>query len=229
MLDICRKMYHLTELFIASMGPLMDGCIKEEEAEEQRQSSALHDYGRQSSLILEQISSLPSAAVQDHFRTNDWVYEACRIAAVIYTRAITGLEPFSKVGECSHSNASFNSVDSASGRSTTCLPSTQSLPEELFEALRKTDLENVWKDTAGVLYWVCAVGAAAARTPDGINNIDSTIPDPPQSYSVWVRRNLAKHAFRTMAILVPQHPTPIIMAQKKLYRVQELIREASRR
>ncbi|EAT91356.2 hypothetical protein SNOG_01707 [Parastagonospora nodorum SN15] len=161
--------------------------------------------------------------VQGHSRSNDWVYEACRIAAVIYTNAIKNL---SKIGDYDPSI----SAGCCSSRGDTAPSPTKSLPEQLFEALQKTDLAGIWQDMAGVLYWVCVVGAAAAHTlaAAAANNASPSMEyNPQQSYPVWVRRNLDMHAFRTMAILVPQHPTPIIIAQKKLYRVQEVIREAA--
>jgi hypothetical protein len=227
-LDILREMRHLTNLFIATMSPHMDGSIKEEQIDEQHQSSAFVEHGLRSTTIRAHISSLPSAEEQGHSRSNDWVYEACRIAALMYTRAIVDLEPFSTIGNPDYSNGSLDHA---------CWPSTdhsppqsymRSLPEQLFEAVRRTDHANIWGDMAGVFYWVCAVGAAAARTPAGIDNtLQSMTCNRAQSYPVWVRRSLAMHATRTMVLLVAVHPTPIVMAQKNLYRVQELIRKAN--
>jgi hypothetical protein len=59
--------------------------------------------------------------------------------AIFYAQAIIEQEPFSKTA-------------------------TMALIDKLYEALKNTYLANVWKDMAGVLYWVCAVGAAATRT-----------------------------------------------------------------
>ncbi|KAH3915100.1 hypothetical protein HBI56_015580 [Parastagonospora nodorum] len=221
--DIIFQMRHLTDVFIESMGPATDLCIKKEEIYDGPQSIALLGYHNRSLAIHTQISSLLSAEVQGHSRSNDWVYEACRIAAVIYTNAIKNL---SKIGDYDPSI----SAGCCSSRGDTAPSPTKSLPEQLFEALQKTDLAGIWQDMAGVLYWVCVVGAAAAHTlaAAAANNASPSMEyNPQQSYPVWVRRNLDMHAFRTMAILVPQHPTPIIIAQKKLYRVQEVIREAA--
>lgn len=40
----------------------------------------------------------------------------------------------------------------------------------LFETLKRTDMDDIWSDMSGVLYWVFAVGAAATRvnTPTNI-------------------------------------------------------------
>jgi len=218
--DIIFQMYHLTEVFIESMGPATDICIKKEEIFDGPQSIALLGYHNRLLAIHTQISTLPSAEVQGHSRSNDWVYESCRIAAVIYTNTIKNL---SKMGDCDPSvPASWGS-----SHGNIAPPPTKSLPEQLFETLQKTDLAGIWQDMAGVLYWVCVVGAAAAHTLTATNIASQAMEYPEHSYPVWVRRNLDMHAFRTMAILVPQHPTPIIMAQKKLYRVQEVIREAA--
>lgn len=214
-------MHHLTDVFIESMGPVRDVYIKKEEMYDGPQSIALLGYHNRLLAIHTQISSLPSAEVRGHSRPNDWVYEACCIAAVTYTNAIKNL---SKVRDCDPSI----SESWGSSRGNTAPPTTMSLPEQLFEALQKTDLAGIRQDMDGVLYWVCVVGAAAAHTLAATNNASQAMEyNPEHSYPVWVRRNLDMHPFRTMAILVPQHPTPIIMAQKKLYRFQEVIREAA--
>jgi hypothetical protein len=212
-------MRELTDLFINRIGSVAGSYIKEEEVDERHGSYAIVEYGDKSLAIYRYVLSLPSAQEEGHPSSNDWVYEACRITAIIYTEAIVALEQFSKVGDINYSRGSFTS---AHWSSRTC---TKSLPEKLYEALEHTDIASVWGDMAGVLYWVCAVGAAAARTPVGSNSgSESIVCERQQYYPVWVQRCLAMTATRTMIILVSKHPTPMVIAQRRLYEVQELIR-----
>lgn len=109
---------------------------------------------------------------------------------------------------------------------TTCRLPTETLVGKLYKTLEHTDLDNIWKDMAGVLYWACAVGTAAARTPFVSSKARLNILSHGQQTDlVWVRRCLARHAARTMCILVPQHPTPMLLTHRRLYKVQELIRK----
>lgn len=226
--NILCSMRDLTDLFIAYAEPLTDQCIKEDEEDEEHRSLAIFDYNDKSSAIRALMLSLPSAEEQGHPSSGDWVYEACRIAAVIHTEAIVELEPFSKIGDPRYSSGSLSNTGWTSTYRTTRPSPSKSLPEKLSEALGKTDCANIWSDMAGVLYWVCVVGAAAARTPAGMDNgLQSMTCNGQQSYPIWVRRSLAMHATRTMVILVALHPMPTIMAQRKLYRIQELIRAVS--
>jgi hypothetical protein len=206
-LDILRMMRDLTDLFIRRMGPHVDKHVKKEELDDEHHTHVLNRYGSQSHDIRNHVLTLPSAKDWGHPGSGDWVYEACRIAAVIYAEAIVELQDFSKVGDPCHTREAFW----AAIQHTTCSLHTDTLSRKLFEALEHTDLDNIWGDMAGVLYWVCTVGTTAARKGDSM-----------------LRRYLGKHAARTMCILVPQHPTPMQLTQRRLHKVQELIRELSR-
>jgi len=67
------------------------------------------------------------------------VYEACRIAAVIFQRAC-------------YMRVSLSSA----------VTNTNYIPE-LIAALKRTNLEARWGDMAGVLFWVTMIGASAAH------------------------------------------------------------------
>jgi hypothetical protein len=127
-----------------------------------RSIRALIEYTDKAREIRARIFALPSADSPNHLVSKDFVYEACRIVAIIYAQATVEQEPFSK---------------------TAMVP----LIDKLHEALKNTDLANVWNDMAGVPYWVCAVGAAAAQTTvvlekDPLSGTGSVITTP--SYSL---------------------------------------------
>jgi hypothetical protein len=213
---ILRDMRDLTDLFLTSSVESTNSLgIKVEDDE--RGSRHILEFREKAKDIHDNLASLPSAYATGHVASQDWVYEACRIASLIYTVAIIGRVPFSVAARsCAFRNISTSDLTANSG------PANQSLAaspaEALFEVLKLTDTANIWKDMAGVLYWVCAVGAAAAHTPFAI------IEDHrPSAYQTWVQQCLVMHGFRAMNILLFEHPTPMIMAQQKLLRVQEVL------
>jgi hypothetical protein len=200
-------MRDLTNLFIREMGPHVDKHVKKEELDDKHYTEVLIRYGNKSHEIRNHVLTLPSAREQGHLCSGDWVYEACRIAAVIYAEAIVEQQDFSTVGDHLYDREAFRTYIQYS----TCPLPTDTLVGKLYEALEHTDLDKIWGDMAGVLYWVCTVGTTAA----------------PKGDSMWLRRFLGKHAARTMCILVPPHPTPMRLTQRRLHEVQKLIRDLS--
>lgn len=66
----------------------------------------------------------------------DYVYECCRLAALMMVCAVdTGI--------------SFSEVDNT-------------LVDQLKSTMQKTDIGNTWGQMSGVLWWVCLIGASAA-------------------------------------------------------------------
>ncbi|KAH8726116.1 hypothetical protein GQ44DRAFT_706428 [Phaeosphaeriaceae sp. PMI808] len=65
---------------------------------------------------------------------------------------------------------------------------------------------------SGLLYWVCFVGVAAARTSTSR-----------AVCAIRARRHHIMAATRALVSLIFHHPIPILKAQKRLLRVQELI------
>jgi hypothetical protein len=183
-----------------------------------RLETPLFNYDIKVSEIRARLANLPSAYTPGLPTSSDWVYEACRLAAMIYTAAIIMRVPFSVAADPCCNRLLF---DTDAPKNLTSAGRTP-LAELLYEVLKLTDMANVWNDMGGVLYWVSAVGAAAARTPATLDM--SQLPrSRDEAYSVWVRRCHIMTSARTMIVLVFQHPRPIIMAQKKLLKVQELI------
>jgi hypothetical protein len=217
---ILRDMRDLTNLFLASSEESTNAHgIKVEDDE--RGSRHILEFREKAKDIHDNLASLPSAYAQGHVASQDWVYEACRIASLIYTVAIIGRVPFS-VAARSRSFRNISNSDSTANPEATKQSPAASPAEALYEVLKLTDTANIWKEMGGVLYWVCAVGAAAARTPVALNKDHRASADY-EKYQVWVRQSLVMHGARTLNILLFQHPTPIIMAQQKLLRVQEVL------
>ncbi len=84
----------------------------------------------------------PSAALGGTAVSNDWVYESCRLAALIHCRLF------------------LHRIPSADTRA---FPPLFRLGQNLCSALARTDTGDCWGDMAGVLYWCSLVGGAAMR------------------------------------------------------------------
>ena len=182
---------------------------------------SFEEYDGKLSEVRARLATLPSAYTPGIPLTGDWVYESCRIAAIIYTSAMILRVPFSEAASPGRSPiladmASFTN-SSAGGH----LLSTR-LAHALYETLERTNLAESWGSMGGVLYWVAAVGAAAARTPISIT-MTRTPRSRSEAYDVWVRRCLIMVATRAVVLLLFEYPIPMVKAQKKLLKVQELI------
>ena len=170
--------------------------------------------------ICDRLAGLPSAYTPDHPNSCDWVYEACRLTATIYTASIVRCLPFSMAAAtsrypfCVRPGALIEPHSSLTSLTT-------HICEELMRTLERTDLANVWNGMAGVLYWICTVGAAAARSPRFLNPSHRLPYDTTCNFRV--RQCLTLFSVRAQLILVFKHPIPILLSQKKLLRVQELI------
>jgi hypothetical protein len=209
---LLSDMRDLTDLFLTHN--LQDTDIQDL----RRLETPLFDYDIKVSEIRARLANLPSAYTTGLPTSSDWVYEACRLAALIYAAAIIMRVPFSVAADPCGNRMLFD-TDAPKNLNSA---GHKTLAELLYEVLKLTDMANVWNDMAGVLYWVSAVGAAAARTPATLD-MSQRLRYRDEAYSVWVRRCHIMTSTRTMIVLVFQHPRPVIMAQKKLLKVQELV------
>ena len=223
--ELLSDMRDLTDLFVARhAGP--DAIIDVETAEDGILADiSLQDYVTKIAEIRSRLVAMPAASIPGLPTTNDWLYESCRLAAIIYAGALLMRVPFSVAADPTRNPILFDAA---------ALPGSligdhlylNRLTEPLFEALKRSDLTSVWGDLSGVLYWVALVGAVAARIPETIHMAQAP-KSASEARAVWIRRWLVMNSTRPLIYLVFQHPTPIIMAQKKLLRVQELISSSS--
>jgi len=198
------------------------------EAVEQRSQNtpSPYEYAQRIADIQARLAAMPSAYCPGLPVSNDWVYESCRIAAIIYTIAIVLRVPFSAAADPVKSPLPSGPL-SASRSFSSEMPAR--LTDILYQTLEKTDLRDLWGLMCGTLYWVAAVGAAAARNSAALDT-SPKVRCRDDEYAVWVRRCLIMFSTRTMVILNFQYAEPMLKAQKKLIRVQELIaNQGSRR
>lgn len=220
-------MRDLTNLFIAHHDTT--AAVYDLEAGEYAASSSPspRQYDAKVQEIRERLASLPSAHTPGLPTSSDWEYESCRIASLIYASAIIMRVPLS-VAAASGPSIIFDNerplIQTGYGCDNESAAQSQCLVKLLYETLERSNTEDIWGDMAGVLYWVSLVGAAAGRNVVSLNmSMEPTRPRA-EAYATWVRRCFIMFATRAMIILIFQHPLPIVLAQKKMLKVQELLR-----
>lgn len=210
-------MRDLTNLFIAHESALeVQRRVSEVDAAYAKDSDV--EYSSKVTAIRKRLTRLPSAHVSNLPTFNDWVYEACRITALIYAASIILRLPFSVTADpCQNPLVAELEASDCLGSGTSLLD--MRLSETLYTVLQRTNIADLWNKMSGVFYWVSTVGAAAARSP-------SVIHETRQCQSrdeKWVRRCFAIFSTRTMIKLVFNHPKPVLLAQKRLLNIQRLI------
>ncbi|ORY15398.1 hypothetical protein BCR34DRAFT_598383 [Clohesyomyces aquaticus] len=216
--ELLCDMRDLTDLFLshhAGFEKKIDIPLTEDEL----RKSPSEEYDSKVAAISARLSALPSAYTPNTPVSNDWIYESCRIAAIIYTTAIMCRISFSDASGPGRSPL----IPAAASQKH---PAGQGdlqyrrLSDALFQAVEKSNMTDVWGGMSGVLYWVAMIGAAAARIPSTTDLSQQQFGD--NIYAMWVRRCFIMFATRTMIVLIFGHPVPILVAQRKLLRVQEL-------
>ncbi|KAF2202764.1 hypothetical protein GQ43DRAFT_301310 [Delitschia confertaspora ATCC 74209] len=216
--EILCDMRDLTDLFL-SCHNRPDPVEDMEDLEPRSHSTPdLAQYEKQVSEIQARLFAMPSAYTSGLPLSNDWVYESCRITGLIYTTAIVFRIPFYIAADRVRASVLYRPFPAI-------YPFDHEAPrltEILYQTLEKTNLNDIWKSMAGVLYWITAVGAAAARTPQTLK-ITHALQCRGDAYAIWVRRCLIMFSARTMIILLFDHPRPVLGMMKKLLRVQKLV------
>jgi hypothetical protein len=101
------------------------------------------------SIVKAKLESLLPANDPQSTSYGDWIFESCRITALIILQAIETAKPFPS--------------------------SNPSLTLSLAQALGKSDIGDNWGDMLGVLYWVSIIGLAAAQENAGHRLLGSTL------------------------------------------------------
>ncbi|KAF1979232.1 hypothetical protein BU23DRAFT_151034 [Bimuria novae-zelandiae CBS 107.79] len=129
---LCR-VRDLTDLFLTYSDKLTCGVEEEQEFDEYQLRSLSADYDKKVAHFRTKLASIPSAYMAGLPSTNDWIYEACRITALIYTSAVMTCVPFS-VAAHPEQNAIVHTVASNSENI-----SNRPLTDSLYEVLERTN------------------------------------------------------------------------------------------
>ncbi|CBX97065.1 hypothetical protein IAQ61_007992 [Plenodomus lingam] len=206
---IC-DMRDLGDLFIGC-ATTMSNVDTAQHKDTTRMSSSAFELNTWTSEMIDRLINLPSASEAGHLFTDDWIYESCRIASLIYAAAIKVRISFPEAADPTRNSLYAESVRLSGGSK--C---TTSLSVLLFKTLERTDIENTWGDLAGVLYWVCSIGAMSARTTTMEQGAST-------EFDIWVRRCLSMHASRLLIMLAFQYSLPMATMAKKLLKVRQLV------
>ncbi|KAF1848922.1 uncharacterized protein K460DRAFT_404184 [Cucurbitaria berberidis CBS 394.84] len=142
--------------------------------------------------------------------TPDWMYESCRLAALIYCRSIV------------HGVTLAESANIMHARSRDPNPESTTQISALHEALARTDTRGCWgNDMRGVFLWVCLVGGAAswsaARFASGVEG-EETSPA-----SAWARKCFALYAIRASVLVSFEQADDTIQALRTMLQIRYCI------
>ncbi|KAF2748299.1 hypothetical protein M011DRAFT_457639 [Sporormia fimetaria CBS 119925] len=196
--EILCNMHNLTQTFIHRWAYPGDAYSP----------SAMEDSSCDSQMqqIYSSLLGRPSTESED---SPDWVYEACRLAALIYCRSIVQGVPFSDSANVLH----------APSTGTMSPPTTQLAA--LCNALEQTATGNCWGDMYGVFLWICLIGGAASR-----DMVPHTVyGSQDESYDVlcWVRKWFALFSVKGALAGGFERAVEVVEAQRTMLQVQGLI------
>jgi hypothetical protein len=174
--EIIRDMYNLTQTYLVRWS-----CASELDPGSNAQVMACDAQLRQ---IYNRLLHFPSAE-NDHMP--DYIYESCRIAALLYCRSI--VEGIS-LAESARSIHVVNTGQEL--RSTTLLSA-------LHSAIMRTDIHSCWNNMRGVFMWICFIGGAASWAS---SRYTTTEQAENSSTPAWMRKCFALYAVKA-AISIP--------------------------
>jgi hypothetical protein len=140
--------------------------------------------------------------------STDWVYESCRLTALIYCRSIVqgvSLAESADVMHAPHSGAGNSGI---------------TVIQALHSALDNTDKRGHWGDLAGVFLWVCLVGGAGSWSSEQSVYGER---DDGQQPSAWIKKTFSLYAVKSAMAIGAEHAGPVVEAQRTMLRVQDLI------
>lgn len=202
--EIVCHVRNLTELFLDYKAEVQKMHFADHHAAQLHSWSSLSaKYNAEVDKIQNALQQLPSARTPGLIVSNDWIYETCRLAAAIQASAMIMCVPLSVAADPIH--------NVVLGQMTAGRPVT----EQLDEAMKRTDLSELWGNMSGVLYWACLIGVAASRTAGGITASESG------ANVTWSQRCLNMTASRCCGLLQFEHPVPVLSGLRRLLAVQE--------
>jgi hypothetical protein len=196
--DILCDMYDLTHTFILRWDYVSDAYAQS--------SSQLASYDAHMQQIYTRLLLRPPTDTQG---TPDWVYESCRLTALIYCRSIVQGIPLADSANVMHVPRTGMAL------------SGTTMIMALHDALEHTNKTNNWGDLYGVFLWICLVGGAASW--------HSIVPpvygqhDEAQTAAAWRRKSFSLFAVKTSLACGCQESGATIEAQRRMLRAQSLI------
>jgi hypothetical protein len=137
----------------------------------------------------------------------DWVYESCRLAALIYCRSIVHGSSLAESAATMYANADQEVTN-------------MTLLSALHAAIMQTDTRDCWGEMRGVFLWVCLVGGAAAWPRPRFNSVVDYAAEHSLS-EAWVRKCFSLLCIKA-ALSVPfYHAGTTIEALRTMLQVRQ--------
>lgn len=158
--------------------------------------------------ILTRVQQIPEFnAAEDAPSYAGWMFEACRIAALIHATAIVEHLPFSQAA---------NLIDQQwKARSNPGEGVFRGCVHKLRDAVDNSNVSQCWNDMVGVLFWVSLIGGAAARAE---GKTDEWKED-----DEWSRKYLTSTVMRVCVLICFEHGRAMMVTLRRLSKIQELL------
>lgn len=196
--EIIHDMHELTQTFVARWNYVGGVYLPSSSAE-------LASYDINMQQIYTRLLLRPSSTED---LTTDWVYESCRLAALIYCRSIVQGVPLTDSANVLHAgNPGANILGITA-------------IQALHNALNNTDKRNYWGDMSGVFFWVCLVGGAGSWSSTQSVYGER---DEGQHPAAWIRKCFALYAVRSSMAHGFEHAGAVVEGQRTMLQVQNLI------
>ncbi|EUC41873.1 hypothetical protein COCMIDRAFT_104974 [Bipolaris oryzae ATCC 44560] len=138
--------------------------------------------------------------------TPDWIYESCRIAALIYCRSMVHGISLAESASNVHPATAGSDMKSAT------------LLSALHETLEKTNKQSCWgHDLTGVFLWVTLVGASASWTSARLESKDDS------QTAIWAAKCFSLHAVRAAVSVSSDNIDATIYALRVFLKVRHWV------
>jgi len=181
---ILRDMHELTKAFLARWNYIGGPCPRSSDT----------GFAEDMEKIHKRLLNRPS--FRDDVKQH-WIYESCRLAALIYCRSILHGMPLADSANAAH-------AESPAGTNSSKL----TIKGALRHALESTDRWNHWGNMSGVFLWVCLIGGAGS------------IQD--RSQEARINKCFALYAMQCAIVNTSKHANAMIESQRTMLWVQHL-------
>lgn len=206
--DLLSDMRDVTELFIDQD---RDTSTEEADSSSPEAGTAVAEGCKAAQNALAKIQKIPQFnAALDAPSYSAWTFEACRIASLIYSTAISAQIPFSEAAVLVDLQGE-SEVAFGDGTLPHCL-------HKLRDAVVNSNVGDSWADMIGVLLWVTLIGGAAARKPPSCGVWTDN--------DEWTRKYMTSTAVRVLVLLCFEHSSPTVSSLRRLNEVQRLLTPA---
>ncbi|KAF2202280.1 hypothetical protein GQ43DRAFT_369463 [Delitschia confertaspora ATCC 74209] len=146
----------------------------------------------------------------------DWIYESCRLAALIYCQSLVQGVPLSESTSSPYTQTAGNELSPDTYLSQN---SGYTVILALHNAIENTDKSAQWEELCGVFLWITLVGAAASWQTVSMAYGET---DEMRTRKAWTRKCFALYSVKVSLVLGFEQPGAVVEAQRTMLQVQRL-------